>query len=198
MIGKLQLEPVTQPGAHGGQRDFQFARGVKKIGYELVQHEFGRLRTLWLRVADVNTAAVTKLHPTLAFELAVTAAHRVGMQVKTPREFARAGQALAGAQIVTDNPQNNLSDQLLAQSYAAIACEPELHGIGILVLTAREDNDYAATVKLLKNISVTPILRSGARVSRKLFAAKLYAPASVGSFAESQPLMPADITFTLV
>jgi hypothetical protein len=62
-----------------------------------------------------------------AFELTVCGADGVGMEAEAPRQFARAGQALAGSQIVAEDGQNNLSHELFANGDFAAARKRELH-----------------------------------------------------------------------
>ena len=48
--------------------------------------------------------------------------------MKAPRQVARAGQALAGRQVVAQNAEHDLRDQLFADRDFAPAGKPELHG----------------------------------------------------------------------
>jgi hypothetical protein len=50
------------------------------------------------------------------------------MQVKAPRQFARAGQALAGNEIVAQNTLYDLCHKLLANADFTSPGKPKLHG----------------------------------------------------------------------
>jgi hypothetical protein len=70
---------------------------------------------------------MAEFDPSLPFQLAVTGADGVGMKVKAPGQFARAGQALAGRKVVAQDGENDLRDQLLPDGDFARAGKPELH-----------------------------------------------------------------------
>ena len=147
MIGKPQFGPVTQPGAHRRQRNFEFARRAENISDKLFEREGGRESALRFTATNVNATSMAKLHPPLPLELPIAAANRIGMEMKPPGKFARARQPLACGQIVAQNSQNDLRDQLFAQRYSAVMCKPELHGSRILVRPAIGDNaDRRASV----------------------------------------------------
>jgi len=48
--------------------------------------------------------------------------------MKPPRQFACAGQRLAGSEIVAQNAQNNLGHQLFADADFTVTGKPELRG----------------------------------------------------------------------
>jgi hypothetical protein len=58
------------------------------------------------------------------------------MQMKSPRQLARARQSLPRPQVVAENSQNNLRHQLFAQRYRALMCKPKLHRASILTPAA--------------------------------------------------------------
>src|SRR6476469_4299641 len=80
----------------------------QKSPYHLVQGKFA-IQLLNVLRANVNATAFSKLHPTSA------------------REIASTGKTLFSFQIVADNPQNNLSHQLLPDRNLTVFGEPESH-----------------------------------------------------------------------
>jgi hypothetical protein len=50
------------------------------------------------------------------------------MQVKAPRQFARAWQALAGSEVAPQNAQYDLCHKLLANADFTSPGKPKLHG----------------------------------------------------------------------
>ena len=87
-----------------------------------------------LRGAHVDSAAASELDPSVSLQLPISRADRVGMQMKTPRQFASAGQALARRQIVAQNAEHDLRDQLFANRDFTASGKPELHGGNIISL----------------------------------------------------------------
>jgi hypothetical protein len=71
---------------------------------------------------------MAEFDPLVAFELAVSGAYGVGMQVESPSQFACTRQSLPGRKIVAQNAEDDLRDQLLADRHFAGARKPELHG----------------------------------------------------------------------
>ena len=97
MVGRLHLQPLPQARPQRRQRYSQFLRRAEEPGNRLIQRQSGRRRRLRLARSNVDSAAAPELHPTLAFQLAVSRADRVGMHVKAPRQVARAGSLLCQA-----------------------------------------------------------------------------------------------------
>ena len=132
MVGRLQLQPLSQAHAQHGQSYPQLARRAEQARNHLIERQSWRGRDLGFPGANVHAAATAKLHPAIALELAVSGADRVGMQVKAPRQIARARQALTGRQIVAQYAEDDLGDQLFADGDFAAAGKPELHGGNII------------------------------------------------------------------
>ena len=65
----------------------------------------------------------------IPFELAVSGADRVGVEVKSPCKLARAGQALPGLKLAAKNAENDLGGELVANTDFVAAREPESHGV---------------------------------------------------------------------
>jgi sec-independent protein translocase protein TatB len=132
MIGRLQLHPLPQTRLQLRKWDAQLACGNQKTRNHPVKRQPIRRRRLGLVGPDVDSAAAAKLHPTLAFELAVSRADGVGMQVKAPRQIASTGEALSRREIVAQNAEHNLGHQLFADRNLAPPGKPELHSANIL------------------------------------------------------------------
>ena len=81
--------------------------------------------------SNVNAAALSKLHPTPAREFAISGTDGIGVDVIPARKIASAGKTLSSFQIVADNPQHDLSDQLLPDRNLAVFGEPEFQGFQI-------------------------------------------------------------------
>jgi len=62
-------------------------------------------------------------------QVTVTGADRIWVKMKTPRQFARAGQSLPGLKLAAEDAQNDLRDQLVANTDFVAAGEPEPHGV---------------------------------------------------------------------
>src|SRR5271168_27365 len=127
MIGRLQLEPVAQAGAHGGQRNAELARRKQQFSHKLIERMRRRERGFGLGVADVAAAAAPEFNPALALELAIAGADGIRMQSEAPGQLASARQTLACGQIIAQDAENNLGDELLTQRDGAFVRKPELH-----------------------------------------------------------------------
>src|SRR5260370_31764758 len=68
---------------------------------------------------NVNSAALAKLNPTLLGQPAISGADSVCMDVVAPCQLACTRQLLPCFQIITDNPEDDLRRQLIAQRYFA-------------------------------------------------------------------------------
>ena len=124
MIGGLEVEPVPKTGANGGERGIAAACGTKKIDDELIERQAVRKRLLGFAFANVLAAAMTEFDPTLAFEFAVAGADGVGMKAKAARDFAGAGEALAGSEVAAHDSEDDLCDELFADGDFGAASEP--------------------------------------------------------------------------
>ena len=88
--------------------------------------------SLRLAGTNVDAAATAELDPAIAFELAISGADRVGVEMKAPCQIASAGQSLARLEIVAQDAEDDLRDQLFADGDFAAAGKPELHGGNII------------------------------------------------------------------
>ena len=70
---------------------------------------------------------MAELDPTVLLQLAIGCAGGVGMDAEAARELAGAGQALAGKHLASEDGEDNLGDQLLAERNFGAAIEPETH-----------------------------------------------------------------------
>lgn len=71
---------------------------------------------------------MAKFDPAIALQLAIPGAYGIGMQAKAARQIPDAWEALSRGEVATENPQNDLGRQLLADGYVSLARKPELHG----------------------------------------------------------------------
>src|SRR6185503_1440721 len=78
--------------------------------------------------SDVNAASLPKLDPTASSEFAICGADCVSVDVVTSGEFARARQALGDFEVVTDNAEDDLRHQLLANGDFTVFGDPDAHG----------------------------------------------------------------------
>src|SRR6478672_3775535 len=98
----------------------------QKSPYHLVQGKFA-IQLLNVLRANVNATAFSKLHPTSTSEFAIRSTDGIRVDVVAAREIASTGKTLFSFQIVADNPQNNLSHQLLPDRNLTVFGEPESH-----------------------------------------------------------------------
>src|SRR5437762_11410583 len=80
---------------------------------ELIERELVVNRFVLSR-AHINTASLPKLYPPASRKFAISGAHGVRVNVVAPRELARARQTLRYLEIATDNAEDDLRHQLLA------------------------------------------------------------------------------------
>ena len=77
---------------------------------------------------DVNAASLPKLDPASPGQFTICGADCVCVDVVAPREFARAWQALGNFEVVTDDTEDDLRHQLLANGDFTVFGDPDAHG----------------------------------------------------------------------
>src|ERR1700690_3052446 len=127
MIGRLQLQPLLKTRADKVQRGAEFARIAKEPDNEAIQSQGGGRRCFRFLLPDVDSAAVAEFDPMFTLQLAVSGADGVGMQAEAAGQFAGAGEALSGGEIVAQDGKDDLGYELLPDGDVAAAREPELH-----------------------------------------------------------------------
>src|SRR5579863_1040247 len=98
MIGRLQIQPVADTRAYNCQRSPQFTRCTKEIRDNLIERKRWRERYLRFGLTHIHTTSVSKLNPALPFQFPIARAYRIGMKMKSPRQFSCAWQPLPGSQ----------------------------------------------------------------------------------------------------
>src|SRR5262245_43185583 len=83
---------------------------------------------LFVSRAHVNATSLPKLDPPSLGEFAIRGADSVGVDVVTTRELTRARQTLGYFQVVTDDTENYLRHQLLADGNFTVSRDPDAHG----------------------------------------------------------------------
>ena len=112
---RLNGEPAAEARSDESFRRAKPAPLCRHFADELIDRNLRRERGSGPGGLHVYPTAVTELKPALAFQFAISGADRVGMNAEPAREFPRAGQSLAGEQLLAKNAQHDLGDQLLAQ-----------------------------------------------------------------------------------
>lgn len=127
MVGGRRGEPLSDAVADVGGGHVEFADGAEESGDVLVEDLFRRGGGCDF-VFDVDTAAVTEFGPALTFELAISGADGIGVDAEAACEFARAGEAVAGAEVSREDGKGDLRHQLAVDRDFAGGREPEAHG----------------------------------------------------------------------
>ena len=70
---------------------------------------------------------MAKFGEAFALELAVAGADSVGVDGVAACKVARAGKALAGAEVAGEDGELDLGDELAVERDVAVGCEPEAH-----------------------------------------------------------------------
>jgi len=126
MVGRGSGDPLGDAVADHGGGEIEFADGAKETSDVLIENLFGGLGCFCVG-ANIDAAAVAALGPAIALQLPVAGADGVGMDVEAARQFAGAGETVAGAQVAAEDRQDNLGDELAINGDFATGGEPESH-----------------------------------------------------------------------
>jgi hypothetical protein len=113
VIGTLHRQRPLHAGLYLRERVPFLTKVFKKTRDDLFECEAG-VEWFIVTFANIHSASLAKLNPSASRQLAICGADCVCVYVVTPREVARAWQAVADLQVVADNAEDDLRYQLLA------------------------------------------------------------------------------------